>query len=75
LQPLELDPVDIVPLNCPYDAQLSVFGKEMEEKLQDPKLFFVGTGALGCELSKNLASMGASCGSQGKLTIMDDDSC
>ena len=68
-----LGPEDVAPLNCRYDAQISVFGKEMQKKLQDAKLFVVGAGALGCELLKNLALMGASCGSQGKLTITDDD--
>lgn len=36
-------------------------------------MFIVGSGALGCELLKNVALMGVSCGSQGKLTITDDD--
>ena len=64
---------DLAPLNCRYDAQISVFAKEMEKKLQDAKLFVVGAGALGCELLKNLALMGTSYGSQGKWTIIDDD--
>ena len=68
-----LGPEDVAPLNCRYDAQISVFGKEMQKKLQDAKLFVVGAGALGCELLKNLSLMGTSCGSQGKLTITDDD--
>jgi len=68
-----LEPEDVAPLNCRYDAQISVFGKQMQKKLQDAKLFVVGAGALGCELLKNLALMGASCGGQGRLTITDDD--
>ena len=68
-----LGPEDVAPLNCRYDAQIFVFEKEMEKKLQDAKLFVVEAGALGCELLKNLALMGASCGSQGKLTLTDDD--
>jgi ubiquitin-activating enzyme E1 len=72
--PLEpLQPEDVAPLNCRYDAQISVFGKKLQKKLEDAKLFVVGAGALGCELLKNLALMGASSGSQGKLTITDDD--
>ncbi|VAH41779.1 unnamed protein product [Triticum turgidum subsp. durum] len=35
--------------------------------------FVVGSGALGCEFLKNLALMGVSCSSKGKLTITDDD--
>jgi len=68
-----LGPEDVAPLNCRYDAQISVFGRKMQEKLQHAKLFVVGAGALGCELLKNLALMGASCESPGKLTITDDD--
>lgn len=72
--PLEpLQPEDVAPLNCRYDAQISVFGKKMQKKLEEAKLFVVGAGALGCELLKNLALMGASSGSHGKLTITDDD--
>jgi len=72
--PLEpLQPEDVAPLNCRYDAQISVFGKKMQKKLEDAKLFVVGAGALGSELLKNLALMGASSGSHGKLTITDDD--
>jgi ubiquitin-activating enzyme E1 len=60
-----LGPEDTRPLNCHYDAQIYVFGKETHKKLEDVKLFLVGDGALGCELLKNLTLMGASCGSQG----------
>ncbi|KAG4113685.1 hypothetical protein ERO13_D13G239500v2, partial [Gossypium hirsutum] len=56
-----------------YDAQISVFGSKLQKKLEDAKVFIVGSGALGCEFLKNLALMGVSCGSQGKLTITDDD--
>ena len=36
----------------------------MQKKLEDAKLFVVSAGALGCELLKNLALMGASSGSR-----------
>ena len=39
-------PEDVAPLNCRYDAQISVFGKEMQKKLQDAKLFVVGTSVM-----------------------------
>ncbi|KAL1177584.1 hypothetical protein V6Z11_A03G041000 [Gossypium hirsutum] len=68
-----LDPSDFKPLNSRYDAQISVFGSKLQKKLEDAKVFMVGSGALGCEFLKNLALMGVSCGSQGKLTITDDD--
>ncbi|KAL6534408.1 E1 ubiquitin-activating protein [Orobanche hederae] len=68
-----LDPSDLRPLNCRYDAQISVFGSKLQKKLEDAKVFIVGSGALGCEFLKNLALMGVCCGDGGKLTITDDD--
>ncbi|XP_057442225.1 ubiquitin-activating enzyme E1 1-like [Lotus japonicus] len=68
-----LDPNDLKPINSRYDAQISVFGQKLQKKLEDAIVFVVGSGALGCEFLKNLALMGVSCGSQGKLTITDDD--
>ncbi|KAL9246593.1 hypothetical protein vseg_020110 [Gypsophila vaccaria] len=68
-----LEPRDCIPRNSRYDAQISVFGSKLQKKLEDAKVFVVGSGALGCEFLKNLALMGVSCGSQGKLTVTDDD--
>lgn len=68
-----LDPSDCAPRNSRYDAQVSVFGAKFQQKLEDAKVFTVGSGALGCEFLKNMALMGVSCGSQGKLTVTDDD--
>lgn len=68
-----LDSRDLQPLNSRYDAQISVFGSKLQKKLEEAKVFVVGSGALGCEFLKNLALMGVSCGNQGKLTITDDD--
>ncbi|KAL0458496.1 UNVERIFIED_CONTAM: Ubiquitin-activating enzyme E1 2 [Sesamum latifolium] len=68
-----LDPSDLRPLNSRYDAQISVFGSKFQKKLEDAKVFVVGSGALGCEFLKNLALMGVSCGEHGKLTVTDDD--
>ncbi|KAL5580681.1 hypothetical protein UlMin_013123 [Ulmus minor] len=69
----QLDSSHFQPLNTRYDAQISVFGSKLQKKLEDAKLFIVGSGALGCEFLKNVALMGVSCGNQGKLTITDDD--
>ncbi|KAI8014407.1 Ubiquitin-activating enzyme E1 2 [Camellia lanceoleosa] len=68
-----LEPSDLRPLNSRYDAQISVFGSKLQKKLEDAQVFVVGSGALGCEFLKNLALMGVSCNSQGKMTITDDD--
>eukprot|EP00268_Persea_americana_P018202 TRINITY_DN1900_c0_g1_i7.p1 TRINITY_DN1900_c0_g1~~TRINITY_DN1900_c0_g1_i7.p1 ORF type:complete len:1072 (-),score=180.51 TRINITY_DN1900_c0_g1_i7:554-3769(-) len=68
-----LDPSDLKPLNSRYDAQISVFGSKLQKKLEEAKVFVVGSGALGCEFLKNLALMGVCCSNQGKLTITDDD--
>ncbi|CAN4113795.1 unnamed protein product [Withania somnifera] len=55
-----LDPSDLKPLTTRYDAQISVFGQKLQNKLEDAKVFLVGSGALGCEFLKNLALMGKS---------------
>ncbi|CAL9111808.1 unnamed protein product [Musa acuminata var. zebrina] len=68
-----LEPSDVKPLNCRYDAQISVFGSKLQKKLEEAKVFIVGSGALGCEFLKNLALMGVCCGQKGKLNITDDD--
>ncbi|KAF8680727.1 hypothetical protein HU200_045568 [Digitaria exilis] len=69
----QLDPQDLKPSNSRYDAQISVFGSKLQKKLHDANIFVVGSGALGCEFLKNLALMGVSCSTKGKLTITDDD--
>ncbi|XP_078159834.1 ubiquitin-activating enzyme E1 1-like isoform X1 [Carex rostrata] len=69
----QLDPADLKPRNTRYDAQVSVFGNKLQKKLQEAKVFMVGSGALGCEFLKNFALMGVSCSDEGKLTVTDDD--
>ncbi|OWM68733.1 hypothetical protein CDL15_Pgr024920 [Punica granatum] len=66
-------PEELKPLNSRYDAQISVFGSKLQKKMEDAKIFLVGSGALGCEFLKNLALMGVACGRKGQLTVTDDD--
>uniref|UniRef100_A0A7N0VEH5 E1 ubiquitin-activating enzyme n=1 Tax=Kalanchoe fedtschenkoi TaxID=63787 RepID=A0A7N0VEH5_KALFE len=68
-----LDANDLRPLNSRYDAQISVFGSKLQKKMEEAKIFMVGSGALGCEFLKNLALMGIACSDKGKLTVTDDD--
>jgi ubiquitin-activating enzyme E1 len=60
------------PLNCRYDDQIAIFGRELQEKLNNLNIFMVGAGALGCEYIKNFCLMGISSGN-GKITITDND--
>lgn len=73
LPPGPLDPSDLKLLNSRYGAQVSVFGTKLQKKMEETNAFIIGSGALGCELLKNLALMGVCCDQKGKLTITDDD--
>ena len=56
-----------------YDDQIIIFGKELQEKLHQQKLFLVGAGALGCELIKAFALMGVGCSKDGLISCTDND--
>ena len=56
-----------------YDEQISIYGQEMQKKLNNLNIFIVGAGALGCELLKTLALMGISTNMQSNTTITDND--
>ncbi|CAJ0568629.1 unnamed protein product, partial [Mesorhabditis spiculigera] len=64
---------DCAPRNSRYDSQAAVFGWKYQEELANQRWFIVGSGAIGCELLKNLAMMGVACGSDGLLKITDMD--
>ena len=61
------------PLGTRYDGQIAVFGKDFQEKIANMKEFLVGAGAIGCEMLKNWAMMGLATGSNGKVTVTDND--
>lgn len=62
------------PLGTRYDNQIAVFGKQFVEKVQNLKVFLVGSGAIGCEMLKNWALMGLGSGPDGKIFVTDNDS-
>lgn len=55
-----------------YTDYIKVLGEELQSKVQNSNIFIVGSGAIGCELLKNLAMMGQSTG-KGKIIITDMD--
>ena len=60
-------------LNCRYDDQIAIFGKELQNKLSKLNIFMIGAGALGCEYLKNFALMGLSTSKNKKISITDND--
>lgn len=71
---IELPEADVKPCGSRYDGQAVVFGREFQKQLGDLKYFLVGAGAIGCEMLKNYAMMGVSCGADGKVFVTDMDS-
>ena len=66
-------PADRTPMNCRYDDQILVYGREVQEKLTKVRTFMIGAGALGCEYVKAFALMGLGCSGEGKVTVTDND--
>ena len=64
---------DRTPLNCRYDDQIIVYGREVQEKLKKVNTFMIGAGALGCEYIKAFALMGIGCSKEGKVYCTDND--
>ena len=60
-------------MNCRYDDQIAIFGRESQEKLAQKDIFMIGAGALGCEFLKNFALMGIACNSNSSITVTDND--
>jgi len=51
-----------------YDGQIVVLGRNLTEKLNNSKIFVVGSGAIGCEHIKNFSMMGV-----GNIVVTDMD--
>ncbi|GMT25395.1 hypothetical protein PFISCL1PPCAC_16692 [Pristionchus fissidentatus] len=64
---------ECAPRNSRYDGQAAVFGWTFQEQLLKQRWFIVGSGAIGCELLKNMAMMGLGCGKGGLIKITDMD--
>ncbi|KYQ91301.1 ubiquitin activating enzyme E1 [Tieghemostelium lacteum] len=54
-------------------AQVMCVGNEICKKMEDSKIFMIGSGAIGCEMLKNYALLGVGSGQQGMVTITDND--
>ena len=70
------DPV-LVPKNKPDNIGSSsiskLYGSDFKHKLKSSKWFMVGSGAIGCELLKNLAYMNVATNSDGYIVLTDPD--
>ncbi|KAL9651510.1 hypothetical protein ABK040_001456 [Willaertia magna] len=53
-------------------SQEQLLGSDIQRKLEDLTILLVGSGAIGCEVLKNLGAMGV-CSGKGKLFLCDDD--
>ena len=64
--------------SCRYEEQLSIFGEEVQNKLEKLNIFLVGSGAIGCEILKLFALMGISTkkkenDTESVVTVTDND--
>lgn len=51
-----------------YKSVVNIFGSKFVEKMRNVKPFVIGSGAIGCEILKNLCCLGIK-----KITITDND--
>ena len=58
--------------NSRYKGQISIFGSEIQKKLENLNIFLIGAGAIGCEVLKNLEMMGVATKKEkdGKINIV-----
>jgi len=67
------DSSQYLPIGCRADAQLICVGRTVTEKLENLRVFMIGTGAIGCEMLKNYAMLGVGTGDKGRVIITDND--
>lgn len=53
---------------CRYNSQVKIFGRDIQSKISNSKIFVVGAGAIGCEHLKNFSMMGI-----GNMVVTDMD--
>jgi ubiquitin-activating enzyme E1 len=51
---------------------ITLFGRDIVQRLADSESFLVGAGALGCEFLKMFALSGIATGDNGLVTVTDD---
>lgn len=56
-----------------FAGEADSLSRAFVERIRNLRLFIIGAGAIGCELVKNLAMLGAGSGQQGSVTITDMD--
>ncbi|KAM9331152.1 ubiquitin-like modifier-activating enzyme 6 [Gastrophryne carolinensis] len=75
VKPLEhIGSEEFLPRGDRYDALRACIGESFCKKIHNLNVFLVGCGAIGCEMLKNFALLGVSCGSEsGLVTVTDPD--
>ena len=61
------------PLEIGESALGKLYGKDFEDSIKSSSWFLVGSGAIGCELLKNLAILNVSSNENGKIYLTDPD--
>lgn len=61
-----------LPVDNRSEGLRRIVGADLIAKLENCKLFMVGSGAIGCELLKNFAMLELGAGS-GNITVTDPD--